>query len=252
MGAVVAMVARKGGVGKTTLAANLAGVYAAGGLSVRLVDLDPQASLTAWCLGMETVETLAPHETVEAVLAGGRSDAVERETRWERITLLASHLKLRPANPVPTGLRSPTADLTILDTPPDLTNPLAKAALLAADFVVSPLDPEAFGAQSILAVAGALHSVGVSANPGLRMLGYVVNRRERLAVHAVVEDTLRRLHGDAVFRTVLANASAMKEACLAREPITSYAPRSKAAAAISELAEEVMERIAAVAATKAA
>lgn len=252
MGAVLALIARKGGVGKTTLAANLAGLYAAEGLRVRLVDLDSQASLSSWCLGPEAVEAMAPHETVEAVLAGGAAEAVEKPTRWERITLLASHLKLRPANPDPSGLRSRTAELTILDTPPDLTSPLVRAALLAADFVLSPLDPEAFGAQSVLSVASALHSVAVAGNPSLRMLGYVLNRRERVAIHGVVEDTLRRLHGDMILRLVLANTAAIKEANLAREPITTYAPRSKAAAAIRELGEEIMNRIEAAAATKAA
>jgi chromosome partitioning protein len=48
MGQIVSLIARKGGVGKTTLAANLAGEMASGGAEVRLLDADPQKSLTIW------------------------------------------------------------------------------------------------------------------------------------------------------------------------------------------------------------
>ena len=44
----VAFVARKGGSGKTTLAAHVAYCAAASGLKVALIDLDPQGSLFDW------------------------------------------------------------------------------------------------------------------------------------------------------------------------------------------------------------
>ncbi|HZT51642.1 MAG TPA: ParA family partition ATPase [Stellaceae bacterium] len=48
MTAVVAIAQRKGGSGKTTLAAHLGATWAASGHSVALIDTDPQASLTQW------------------------------------------------------------------------------------------------------------------------------------------------------------------------------------------------------------
>jgi chromosome partitioning protein len=253
MGAVIAFTSRKGGVGKTSLLWHLAGLWASGGLRVRLIDMDSQASLSQACLGPEAVDALRPSDTVEAVFGGVSSKSVERPTRWDRITLVPSHLGLRPpASSARLELRSQEAELTLIDTPPDTTSPLVKAALLAADFVLSPVDPECFGAASVLSVQSLCYSVAVAHNPELCLLGFVVNRRARLAVHAVVEDTLRRLHGEQIFATAIPDLAAFKEAALAREPLSHYSPRSKAAAIIRGLGEEVMERIERAAARRAA
>lgn len=45
---IIALAQRKGGAGKTTLAAHLAVAWAIGGRSVTLIDVDPQASLAQW------------------------------------------------------------------------------------------------------------------------------------------------------------------------------------------------------------
>lgn len=47
-GTVLTVAQQKGGAGKTTLAAQLATTWAAQGLRVAVVDIDPQGSLSAW------------------------------------------------------------------------------------------------------------------------------------------------------------------------------------------------------------
>ena len=46
--AIIAVVGRKGGIGKSTITGNLAAEFDAMGLSVILVDADPQHSLASW------------------------------------------------------------------------------------------------------------------------------------------------------------------------------------------------------------
>ena len=46
MSKIIAICATKGGVGKTTLTANLAALLACGGNSVLMIDADPQPSLS--------------------------------------------------------------------------------------------------------------------------------------------------------------------------------------------------------------
>ena len=63
---IVALLAEKGGTGKTTLAANLAGMRAASGSRVLLVDADRQGSAYFWAQTRETlrlppVESAAMH-----------------------------------------------------------------------------------------------------------------------------------------------------------------------------------------------
>ena len=45
---VIALIAQKGGVGKTTIAIHLATAFAAEGRATLILDLDPQASATEW------------------------------------------------------------------------------------------------------------------------------------------------------------------------------------------------------------
>ena len=45
---VIAIIQQKGGVGKSTITANLAGELVEKRLIVRVLDLDPQQSLAAW------------------------------------------------------------------------------------------------------------------------------------------------------------------------------------------------------------
>jgi chromosome partitioning protein len=68
MSAIIALAQRKGGVGKTTLAVNLAGELARRGHNVGLVDADPQRSACVWAelgqLSFEVYEMSLGEESV--------------------------------------------------------------------------------------------------------------------------------------------------------------------------------------------
>ena len=116
----IAFVSQKGGAGKSTLSANLAAYAASNGMKTAVLDLDPQASVSAW------------HGLREA----------------EDITLIPSHPPL-VSNQVK-GLEKDGYELCIVDTPPHNSTAAANA-INASDLTVIPVRPSAFdlaGAQS--------------------------------------------------------------------------------------------------------
>src|ERR1017187_3584709 len=101
--AVVVIAGRKGGIGKSTIAGNLAAEFAAMGQSVAALDADPQHSLAAWAEQREGMLSLCV----------------------EKVNDL--HGKVRAAQK--------TVDIVIVDTPPGIQD-IASPAMLLADLVL--------------------------------------------------------------------------------------------------------------------
>lgn len=119
---VIAVVNPKGGVGKTTLATNIAGYYAAGRTPVMLGDVDRQASARAW-LDLRP-EAAAPIRT------------------WDVRGSLA-----RP----PEGVTH-----VVLDTPAQIDGKRLADVVRIADKVVVPLQPSMFDILATGDFLGAL------------------------------------------------------------------------------------------------
>jgi cellulose biosynthesis protein BcsQ len=109
---VISVIGRKGGVGKTTTALNLAGALADQGYAVTMIDLDPQSSLSrlADTTQAPSVRDLGPQAEHRAARGGAAA--------W-----LATQLA--------------GAGVYVLDTPPQL-GAILDAAVAVADRVLLP------------------------------------------------------------------------------------------------------------------
>ncbi len=139
----------KGGVGKSTIATNLAGYFARRGQRTMLGDLDRQQSSRAW---LQLRATTLP-----------------RIENWE---IDADHTA-RP----PRGVSH-----AVIDTPAGLHGHLLRDALKAADRVIVPLQPSLFDIYATQAFLGRLADKGVLKDDGrVGVLGMRVDARTRSA-----------------------------------------------------------------------
>lgn len=261
MGARVYVVLnRKGGVGKTSTCFHLAGQYARQGGRVLLVDMDPQANLTEGLIGGTRGGTPVPRErSVTALFADdlhvADPTALVVPTPFPRVMILPGSQSLEyecerdPADdPRRYVLRDflqevrDGYDVVLVDCPPN-TLLGSWSALVAGDGVIVPIQVEDFGAQGLKQLAGTLHRVRKTANPGLTLLGYLITMyQKRLALHQTYAETLRAAYKDAVFGVEVPLLTDYKLAVMAQTPVGDYKPRSQAAKAIAALADEVLGR----------
>jgi chromosome partitioning protein len=125
--AIIAVAGRKGGVGKSTIAGNLAAEFAAMKRSVRVLDADPQHSMVAWA---EQGDGLLAR-LVEKV-EGGAGTLRTRVRQAEK-----------------------DADIVLIDTPPGAPE-IAYEAALAADLMLLPCGPsplDLFALKEVLSLA---------------------------------------------------------------------------------------------------
>jgi chromosome partitioning protein len=112
---VIAIAQRKGGAGKTTLAAHLAVTWALEGCAISLIDVDPQGSLAQW------------HQRREALLGRGNTGMdFEAVSGWRARSEISR--------------RARDADVVLLDSPASADND-TRAAIGAADLVLVPVQP---------------------------------------------------------------------------------------------------------------
>lgn len=143
---VISVVTRKGGAGKTTVSTALAGFLASGGVPAAIVDLDPQASASAWASARDG--SRAAVQAVRSKPATLRDD-VRR--------LLANGVSV-----------------VVVDTPPHSDACLA-GAVDVADAVVMPSLPAAF---DLLALSSAVEAVKAAGKPaGVILNAAVPNTR---------------------------------------------------------------------------
>lgn len=261
----ITMVARKGGVGRTTLTMNLAGHFAKQGVRVLCIDLDGQASLSRAFLGSNEVEGMRPSETSAAIFAGDVTENIHA-TEFENLYLVPSGDALEPyASPERRDFKRDQEmiaeylhrsandfDLVLIDTPPQTNVATVWSALCASDFAISPVPADAFGVQSIASILNLVANVQAGPNPKLFVLGYVLSMLHRNSVNTAYSETLRRLHGSQVFETEIPHAAAFKEAISERKPIGFYKPRVKGSKLIAALATEIEQRAAAASGVKEA
>ena len=231
----ITITSTKGGVGKTTLCANLAGILADLGQRVLAVDADIQPTLSSYY----DLEDRAPSGLMTLVTRASTSGVISRSTLPGLDIVLSDDPGGNLQNWIlhqPDGrvrLRHLMAslddayDVILIDTQ-GAVGPLQDAAVLAADFLLSPIPPEILSAREFArGTLGMLERLRPMAHMGapvgpLKGLLYRMDhtRDARLIANELRQESYAPSRGAiAILNTVVPNTVIYREAATARIPV---------------------------------
>jgi chromosome partitioning protein len=248
---------QKGGVGKSSITANLAAISAYLGIRTLVVDLDPQSNASHYLLGRET-------EIGEISIAGFFKEALTFRLKpsdpedfvW---TTAYDNLFLLPATPelgelqnkleakhkifkLRDALRTLQAeyDAVYIDTPPAL-NYYTLSALIAAQGCLIPFDCDDFSRHALYTLMENVEETRADLNSDLQVEGIIVNQfmsQANLPVRLVEELRQEQLP---LFHTKLSASVKMRESHEQSVPLIYLAPKHKLTREFVSLFQEINE-----------
>ena len=257
---VIAIANQKGGVGKTTSAVNLAASLAVAEQRTLLVDGDPQGNATSGIgiarddLGATLYDVLIGEASVEDALhkgvqfrhldvlpatpdlAGAEVQLVDRQNRNE--------LMRRALAPV-----LDRYDYVLIDCPPSL-GLITLNMLAAADALLIPVQCEYYALEGLSQLLNTVHLVQQGVNPRLAIDGVLLTMFDnRLNLSRQVAADAREYFGGKVFQNVIPRNVRLAEAPSFGKPIIVYDVQSIGAQAYLQVAQELIARTPAAAAS---
>jgi chromosome partitioning protein len=250
---VIAIANQKGGVGKTTTAINLSAALALTGKRVLLIDLDPQGNSSLTFLDHNTIERSVYDMLTDTDIS---PDSVIKKTSIKTLDVLPSRInlakfesKLLGEFDAPFRLKDRIEgiikiyDCVLIDTPPTL-GLITVNALVAADYVIVPIQPSYFALEGTDDLLETVEKVKARPNPRLQVLGVVITLLDkRTTLARDIQEQIRAVFGDKVFETVISKSVRLEESPAYKETIFTFAPNSSGAAEYSNLCAEVMRRV---------
>jgi chromosome partitioning protein len=250
---VICVVNRKGGVGKTTTAFNLAGALSQSKQQVLVIDLDPMGSLC------RSLQIRPGGKSISDLLFGldGSLGELIRKTHIPNLYVIPGDPNLRTLEmrygtslEYRQALRGKLAEVlkwkpfpyVIVDCPPSL-GLISGNALIAASEALIPIDGSAYGMGALIDTLGIIKLIQRNVNHELSVCGLLLNNVDlSTSYDQTVRDVLREQFRSLLFDTVIP-ASPESDICSQiGEPVTSYAPTSWMAKAYWQLVRELRER----------
>lgn len=226
---------KKGGVGKSSLAVNLAAVSASKGLKTLVVDLDPQSNATQYLLPeypQLEMKTIADYfeQSVRFHIRSLPLQEVVQETQWENLSILTGSSRLALLE---TELQSRhkiyklrellkqaegSFDRIFIDTAPAF-NFFSITALIASDQCLVPVDCDEFAVRAVHDMRNHIEEVRSDHNPHLHIGGIIINQYQaRTNLHKQLVSALEQEDIN-VFESYLSSSVKMRESHREKVPL---------------------------------
>ena len=238
----MAVISTKGGVGKTTLCANVGAALADLGYRVLLIDADAQPSLSKYYpivhqaeygltnvlhTKMVTVDDIS-YTDIDGLHIIVSDDTEKALQHWLQNRLdRATRLRIALNSPVV----NQNYDFVLIDTQ-GAAGPLQEAAALAVDMMISPITPDTMSTREFLEGTMELldrleAGVSLGAPPGIMQA--IIYRQERLrdssSIARYVRNEFTNLRGKvSIVDAVVPSSKAFKEAATRSTPVHRYEP----------------------------
>jgi len=258
---IITVANQKGGVGKTTTTVNLAAALAQSGLTVLVVDSDPQGNAST-ALGVEhragtpsiyevLVDSTPLHGAVQQSpdvpglfcvpatidLSGAEIELVSMVARETRLRhALEQYMTWRSEH----GLER--IDYVLVDCPPSL-GLLTVNAFAAGREVFIPIQCEYYALEGLSQLLKTIELIQAHLNPGLHVSTILLTMYDgRTNLAQQVADEVRTHFPDTTLRTTVPRSVRISEAPSYGQTVMTYDPGSSGALAYLEAARELAER----------
>jgi chromosome partitioning protein len=203
---IICLVNQKGGVGKTTIAVNLASCLSERGFQTLLVDADPQGSVLQW-------------------------QSISRDQPFE-VTHRPSASLLGDKKGMARG-----RDHVVIDAPPAIGE-ITRAVLSVSDLAIVPIGPsplDIWSSKETISLFPEARKRNRRLTPKLLICRKIVGTRVGKEAREALET-----YGITLFASEISQRVAFVEAMISGRSVLNFAPHSEAAEEIRRLCEEII------------
>jgi len=239
---------RKGGVGKTTTAVNLASFLAKEGYKVLLIDLDTQSHLQ-FALGYKKKFKKGIHKALDDMDIENCIYKTEVENlsfipadiNFDISKLLISKKSLKKL--LQKSKIEKKYDICVIDTPPT-SDIILYNAMIASKYVLVPMQTEYLGFIGALQFLKLFYETASKLNISFTLLGIVPTLYNKsIKEHTEIIEQLKEKIGEKRVLTPIRKDFNLSKSFNAGKPILNYNPNSRGSKDYEELSRVILKKI---------
>lgn len=252
MGKIISFTNKKGGVGKTTTAINMAAYCAEFGKKVLLVDIDSQGNATT---GLGFSKSALKKSVYNVLIDDDGAAANILPTQVKLLDILPANVDLTGAEVdlvykrnreriLKNALEKVRADYDyiFIDCPPSL-GLLTINAWVASDSIIIPMQSEYYALEGVSQLMNTISMVKQHLNPQLQIEGVVITMYDgRALISKQIAAEIKKFFKNKLYEIIIPRNIRLAEAPSYGRPILMYDPKCIGARAYKALTEEFLSK----------